>query len=306
MYDIRKLEILFELSQKGSLAQVADTLGYNPSTMSQHLASLQREVGQPLVEKKGRGLVLSARGEELAGYAAKMLTLMEEAQVAMVSKQSLAPRTIRLASFNSVARYAVPRLYEVMDERASHLDIQLTQLEPEHSLVELEKRHFDIVIAEEYFHHEVKLGHSLTRIDLWKDPILLLAPDQLVPENPDLSSSSTISALEKIPWSLEPEGTKFRAWTDRFFGAHSITPKPRFISTDLAWQLDLAEQGMAATVLPRLVLASRELGSGVWVSNPLGARIVFAAVRASSMQDAAIRLVLDALAGLYEGDRLRD
>ena len=63
---------------------------------------------------------------------------------------------------------------------------------------------------------------------------------------------------------------------------------------------------MAATVLPRLVLASRELGSGVWVSDPLGARIVFAAVRASSMQDAAIRLVLDALAGLYEGDRLGD
>lgn len=295
MYDLRKLEILFELSQLGSLAQVADTLGYNPSTVSQHLASLQREVGQQLVEKNGRGVVLTAHGQELAGYAANMLTLMERARIAMHTDDARTPRTIRLASFNSAARFMVPRLYDAVQKTAPHLDIQLTQLEPEHSLREIERHHFDIVVAEEYAHRPVSLGHSLERVDLWEDPIVLFAPRNLLPDQPALESKKTRYALQNIPWCLEPIGTEFRAWTDRFLTAQQLTPTPRFISTDLAWQLDLAEQGLAATVLPQLVLAHRNVSDRVWVSEALGARSVFAAVRASSMHDPAIRLVLNEL-----------
>lgn len=238
MYDLRKLEILFELSQTGSLAQVADTLGYSPSTVSQHLASLQKEVGQPLVEKNGRGVVLTSRGEELAGYAARMLTLMERARIAMNATDSQTPRTIRLASFNSAARFMVPRLYDVVGRLAPHLDIQLTQLEPEHSLREIERHHFDIVIAEEYAHRPVSLGHSLERVNLWEDPIVLFAPKALLPDNPALSQPETRAALGDMPWCMEPADTEFRAWTDRFFAAQQLSPTPRFISTDLAWQLD--------------------------------------------------------------------
>lgn len=233
------------------MAAVADVLGYNPSTVSQHLATLQREVGQSLYEKNGRGITLTARGEALAEYAGRMLSLMESARVAMTSDSSQAPRTIRVVSFNSAARFMVPALFDVLAEKAPHLSLELTQLEPEQSLRELERHHFDIAIAEEYQTRPVSLAHSLTRLDLWQDPIVVFAPRSLLPEAPTLDDG----AMQKMPWRLEPIGTEFRAWTDQFLRASGLEIIPRFISTDLAWQLDLAEQGVAATVLPKLVLA---------------------------------------------------
>lgn len=173
MYDLKKLEILYELSHYGSLAAVADVLGYNPSTVSQHLAALQKDVGQQLYEKNGRGISLTARGEELAQYSGQMLALMEQANRAMNADELQTPRTIRVVSFNSAARFMVPALFDALAERAPHISIELTQLEAEQSLRELERHHFDIAIAEEYRTRPVSLAHSLERIDLWVDPIVV-------------------------------------------------------------------------------------------------------------------------------------
>lgn len=299
MYDLRKLEILYELSQTGSLANVADALGYNPSTVSQHLASLQKDVGQQLYEKNGRGVVLTARGEELAGYTAQMLGIMETTRIAMSSAGSTAPRTIRVVSFNSAARFMVPALFDELERKAPHLSIELTQLEAEQSLRELERHHFDIAIAEEYKTRPVSLAPSITRVDLWDDPIVVFAPANLLPQNPSLASVHTLNALHRVPWSLEPHGTEFRAWSENFFHRYHLTPNPRFISTDLSWQLDLVELGVSATVLPHLVLASRVMSDRVWMSEPVDTRTVFAAVRSSAVQDAAVQLVLETMRALY-------
>ena len=62
VYDSRRLEIFYELAQQGSLAAAAEVLGYDPSTVSNHLAKLQAEVGHRLYKKSGRGVVLTPRG----------------------------------------------------------------------------------------------------------------------------------------------------------------------------------------------------------------------------------------------------
>lgn len=69
--------------------------------------------------------------------------------------------------------------------------------------------------------------------------------------------------------------------------------------TDSSWQLHSACGGYAVAILPHLVLdgiyrselSGADPGS-LWVSEPLGARRVFAVLRASSEQDAAVRLLI--------------
>lgn len=308
MYDSRRLEILYELAQQGSLAGAADVLGYDPSTVSSHLAKLQQEVGHRLYEKSGRGVVLTPRGQELADYAGQIMELMERAHHAMASETSLAPRTLRVASFNSAARYLVPRLVELLYERAPHLSLELTQLEPERSLAELARHRFDAVIAEEYRGRPLQLPPALVRWELWEDPIVLVAPVELVPPRP----LENLGWAEDAPWGMEPAGTELRAWSDAFLAASRVQANPRFISTDLNWQFQLAVEGQAVAVLPHLVVDGANLerleGRGhpkawrqgirygrVWVSEPLGNRQVFVAVRSSSEHDVAVRLLTDAL-----------
>jgi DNA-binding transcriptional LysR family regulator len=66
----------FEL---GSFARAADRLGRSQSAISTQLRKLEEQVGQPLVQKSGRRLVLTPVGESLLSYARRILELNDEA-----------------------------------------------------------------------------------------------------------------------------------------------------------------------------------------------------------------------------------
>lgn len=66
----------FEL---GSFARAAERLGRSQSAVSTQLRKLEEQVGQPLVQKAGRGLALTPAGESMLGYAKRLLELNDEA-----------------------------------------------------------------------------------------------------------------------------------------------------------------------------------------------------------------------------------
>jgi DNA-binding transcriptional LysR family regulator len=66
----------FEL---GSFARAAIRLGRSQSAVSTQLRKLEDQVGQPLVQKSGRGLTPTVAGESLLSYAKRLLELNDEA-----------------------------------------------------------------------------------------------------------------------------------------------------------------------------------------------------------------------------------
>ena len=54
MLDLRRLRLLRELKERGTIAAVADALQFTPSAVSQQLAMLEREAGVRLLERAGR------------------------------------------------------------------------------------------------------------------------------------------------------------------------------------------------------------------------------------------------------------
>ena len=67
----------------GSFARAADRLGRSPSAISLQLKKLEEQVGETLLAKQGRGLVLTEAGEILLGYARRILDLNDEARTAV-------------------------------------------------------------------------------------------------------------------------------------------------------------------------------------------------------------------------------
>lgn len=70
----------FEL---GSFALAAQRLGRSQSAVSTQLRKLEGQIGQPLVQKAGRGLKLTSAGEGLLSYAKRLLELNDEAVAAV-------------------------------------------------------------------------------------------------------------------------------------------------------------------------------------------------------------------------------
>lgn len=69
-------------TELGSFAKAAERLGRSQSAISLQLKKLEEQVGEALLKKEGRGLVLTAPGEILFSYAKRLLELNDEAVAA--------------------------------------------------------------------------------------------------------------------------------------------------------------------------------------------------------------------------------
>lgn len=84
MWDLNRLRLLRELELRGTIAQVAASLDYSPSNVSQQLSRLEREVGVALLEPDGRRLRLTPQGKAVAGYAEEIMQLEERMRAKLV------------------------------------------------------------------------------------------------------------------------------------------------------------------------------------------------------------------------------
>src|ERR687888_698012 len=73
MLDLRRLRLLRELHERGTIAAVADALQFTPSAVSQQLAMLERETGVKLLERAGRGVRLTDPALVLVEHADALL-----------------------------------------------------------------------------------------------------------------------------------------------------------------------------------------------------------------------------------------
>src|SRR6188508_1034843 len=78
--DSRRLEMLLELSQLGSMREVAEELGITTSTVYQQLAALAKELHVTLLEPEGRRVRLTPAGRRLATHAVTILAALETAR----------------------------------------------------------------------------------------------------------------------------------------------------------------------------------------------------------------------------------
>src|SRR3954469_7052396 len=108
MLDLRRLRLLRELRERGTVTAVADAFNYTPSAVSQQLAALEREAGVALTERVGRGVRLTDAGRALAHHTDGGLARLEHAEAELAAAASGAVRgRVRVSAFQTAARSLV-------------------------------------------------------------------------------------------------------------------------------------------------------------------------------------------------------
>lgn len=129
--------------QHGSLLGAARALGISQPTVGRHVSALEAQLGTPLFERTGRGLVPTPAAARLADAARAMeigaQTLMRGAQQA----QATLSGTVRLSASQPVACFLLPPLLARL--RAELPGVQL-ELVVSNAVSDLQKREADIAI----------------------------------------------------------------------------------------------------------------------------------------------------------------
>ncbi|WP_370618935.1 LysR family transcriptional regulator [Mumia sp. Pv 4-285] len=291
MLEVRRLRLLRELQVRGSLAEVAAALHQSPSSVSQQLALLEREVGVPLLAKAGRGVRLTPQAEILADHAADVLARLELAESDLAASLTEATGSVRLAVFQSAALALMPQTLSDLAAAHPRLRVTMTQSEPEHALRETWARGFDLVVAEQYPGHAAPWHPDLDRIELTSDEIRLA-----VPSTGPYAAIETIADAAEVPWVMEPGGVASRHFAEQACRRAGFEPDVRFETADLQAQIRLIESGNAVALLPDLLWLGRR--PTVVLRDLAGAprRTVFTSARRFSAGQPGVRAVRESLA----------
>src|ERR687893_3083038 len=163
MLDLRRLRLLRELHERGTIAAVADALQFTPSAVSQQLATLERESGVRLLERAGRGVRLTDPGLVLVGHAEALLERAALAEAELAAAAGTVAGRGRVAAFESVAlQIALPAI-EALGREAPQLRCELVEAEPERSLPALALGDLDLVLADEWPHEPLARLEGVVR-----------------------------------------------------------------------------------------------------------------------------------------------
>jgi DNA-binding transcriptional LysR family regulator len=292
MLDLRRVSLLREVHRRGTLHAVARALSYSPSTISQQLSLLEREVGVALLERAGRRVHLTPAGLVLVDGASTLLDDLERLETALAATGDEVTGTVRLAVFQSAALGIVPRALSLLADEYPSLRVEITQREPESALGEVWAREFDLVIAEEYPAHAAPRRRELDRVPLGRDALRL-----------GVSTDSSVSALvdaASLPWVMEPRGTASRHWAEQLCRMAGFEPDVRFETADLQAHIRLVETGHAVALLPDLVWGGRAPTVTLLALADDPHRTLFTAARLSAAGRPAITAVRDVLARAIE------
>src|SRR3954465_4752530 len=152
MLDLRRLRLLRELHERGTIAAVADALRFTPSAVSQQLAILEREAGVPLLEKAGRGVRLTDPALVLVGHAEALLERAALAEADLAAAAGDVTGRGRIAAFQSGALTLALPAMQALSREAPRLRCELVEAEPEHALPALALGDVDLVLGDEWQH----------------------------------------------------------------------------------------------------------------------------------------------------------
>ncbi|MFD4528334.1 LysR family transcriptional regulator [Streptomyces sp. NPDC058470] len=249
MLNLERLRTLDALARHGSVSGAADGLHVTTSAVSQQMSKLEREVGQQLLARNGRGVRLTDAGRLLADHAARILSQVELAQSDLEAQRGQVVGELRLAAFPTAARGLFPAVLGALRAEHPGLRVNSRELEPEHGVAGLVRGDIDLAVVLDWYNKPLPVPEGLVKATLLDDPA-----DVAMPEGHPLADRDTVD-LEDFAddeWISWPEGEFCHEWLVYTLRAKGIEPRIAHLAGEHHTQLALVAAGLGVCVAPRL------------------------------------------------------
>ncbi|WP_157253879.1 LysR family transcriptional regulator [Nonomuraea typhae] len=239
MLDPRKLHLLRELAQRGTITAVAEAANFTPSAVSQQLSALEREAGLPLLERTGRTVTLTPAARVLVTHARAVLEELERATAALAAMSGGPGGPLRIGAFPSAARVLLPRALAELGKAHPALEPMVSEIDPADVSAALRAGELDVALVHEY-----------DFVPPVVDPGIYAEP--LFEETMFLTSRPSIRAARNDPWIMSKPGTFCHTMAIRACQAAGFEPHVRHHVDDFDTVLAFASAGQGVALVPEL------------------------------------------------------
>lgn len=292
MLDVERLRALHAVAKHGSVRGAAEALHVTTSAVSQQVAKLERETGQVMLERHGRGVRLTDAAQLLAEHADRILSMVEQAASDLEAICGAAVGELSIGAFPTAARGMLPPALRALDESQPQLHVWLREMEPHEAVPLVERGRYDMAIVQDWFNVPLAIPEGLA-----KAPILDDQADIALPAGHPLASRDRVDLdeLSGEPWISQSPGAICRDWLIHTLRSRGFEPHLAHMADEYATQLALVAAGLGIAVLPRLGRCDVPSGVTIVQVTPALTRHVYAIWRQEAARRPAIRVTVDAL-----------
>jgi DNA-binding transcriptional LysR family regulator len=277
-------------------------LSYTQSSVSEAVATLERELGVTLLDRSSRPVRLTPSGEIVLAHADALIVQAAAIETDLVALASGDMGRLRLAGFYTAWSTFLPTAVADFTRAHPRVQLELEQLDPPAALRQLRAGELDLAVVFRFQPGDPADDPEprLTSTHLAHDPYALA-----VPATSPLARKGRLKVadLSKASWCSAPLGTPQALLLQQFCREHGgFEPKLDYPTADVAMAQPLIAAGLAIALLPSLNLALphpgvtvRQLpdtppGRDLWCVRPVHQRLPAAAAMLSALARATTRL----------------
>lgn len=300
MIDLAALRALEAVHRHGSVNGAAAALGFTPSAISQQVKRLERQSGVELLERVGRGVVLTGHGHTLIDEGALIRAQLERLETDLHASAGEVAGELTLVGFSTAMRGLIGPVAGRLHRAHPGLRIRLNEVEPWAAVDQVAAGEADVGVVHRWGDVPIPVPDHLDRRVVHVDEA-----DVIVREDHRLARRRVVTPqdLGEESWIATPEGTICRQWLERMYAGTGQLPHIEHTSMEFDTHLTLVAAGLGIALIPRLGRSPLPEGTrAVRVKDPVPERHVIAVWRRSQGRSPAVRAVIEALAsGQWRG-----
>ncbi len=243
--DIKRLELLADISETENLTISAEHLGYTQSGVSHVIKKLEEELDITLLKRTNRGVALTEEAKILMPYVRSLIVQYNRFYEAADSIKGLQRGSITIGTYSSIAIRWLPVIIKKFQTDYPNISLQIR----EGGLEEIEEWMNAGMVD---FGFISRIPHQKFEfITLNQEPLYAVLPKNFIVP-PEFHGSFPVTAFADFPFITSESGVDNDvAATLQQAGIH---PPVRFYCKDDHSIIAMVEHGLGITLLPSLIL----------------------------------------------------
>ena len=251
--ELWQLEVFTAVADEKSFSRAGQRIGRTQPAISSVIKLLEAELGEPLFDRMGKSIRLTAAGELLSEYSKRLLGLREEALLAIGELRGLSRGTLRLGANETTCLYVLPELLASFKRAYPRVQVDI-------------QRAITRSITERVIEGKLDLGivtlpvknSRLEAITIHRDEMALIVG----PEHTLASRRSVkMSDLQDEPFILHKIGTTTRERLMKHFNDGGVTMKVTMELASIETIKRFVSIGLGISIVPRLCIG-KEIEDG--------------------------------------------
>jgi len=251
--ELWQLEVFTAVAEEKSFSRAGQRVGRTQPAISSAIKLLEGELGEPLFDRRGRTVRLTGAGELLTEYAKRLLSLRDEAVLAVGELRGLSRGTLRLGANETTCLYLLPEVLSAFKQAYPKVQVDIHRAITRSITERVIEGKLDFGIV------TLPIKNSrLEAITIHRDEMaLIVGPGHAI----STRRSVKMNDLEDEPFILHKIGTTTRERLVKHFNDGGVKIKVSMELASIETIKRFVSIGMGISIVPRLCIA-KEIEEG--------------------------------------------